>query len=389
LQDEIGKYYDPEKIAIIKGGPLEDKIASCESFWDEDGAQFLISTSAGGEGINLQVCRILFNYDLPWNPMAVEQRIGRIHRYGQTETVQAYHLVAEETIEEKVYAILDKKLFEIAMTIGKVDPVTGSVSEDFRSEILGFLGSSTNYTSLYREALLNRNYERTEQEISEAIQVAKDASEALRQLTQDISTFNLEYYRELEGRFALEDLKRFTEKAILGLGGSFIPSGDLIQMTVPPVLKKYPHVASRYENVSFSRKTATRKKNVDLLGIGHPLIDALLDFYKSESVPGELLNIRCDNAPPCLTARYIFTLEFEDGTKRELYQDFLIEGKEELSDLDFLASDDFRANESPAPLFFIEDKLKMLARNHEAKIRSNYDGLINIRHKCVGIQAIN
>lgn len=220
LQDEIGKYYDPEKIAIVKGGPLEDKIASCESFWDEDGAQFLISTSAGGEGINLQVCRILFNYDLPWNPMAVEQRIGRIHRYGQTETVQVYHLVAEETIEEKVYAILDKKLFEIAMTIGKVDSVTGEVSEDFRSEILGYSGSGTNYTDLYREALIYRNYERTEQEIAEAIQVAKDASEALRQLTQDLSTFNLEYYRELEGGFILEDLKRFTEKAILRLGGS-------------------------------------------------------------------------------------------------------------------------------------------------------------------------
>ena len=389
LQDEIGKYYDPKKIAIVKGGPLEDKIASCESFWDEDGAQFLISTSAGGEGINLQVCRILFNYDLPWNPMAVEQRIGRIHRYGQTETVQVYHLVAEETIEEKVYAILEEKLFEIAMTIGKVDTITGDVSEDFRSEILGFLGSSTNYTSLYREALLNRNYERTEQEISEAIQVAKDASEALRQLTLDLSTFNLEYYRELEGKFTLEDLKQFTEKAILRLGGSFVPSGDLIQITVPPVLKKYPDVASRYENVTFSRKTATRKKNVDLLGIGHPLIDALLDFYRSESVSGELLNIRCDSAPACLTTRYLFTIEFEDGARRELYDTFLIEGEEELGDLDFLLRDDFRGHGSSEPLSLIEDKLKMLTRNHQAKIRSDYDGVINIRHRCIGIQTVN
>jgi SNF2 family DNA or RNA helicase len=389
LQDEIGKYYDPKKIAIIKGGPLEDKIASCESFWDEDGAQFLISTSAGGEGINLQVCRILFNYDLPWNPMAVEQRIGRIHRYGQTETVQVYHLVAEETIEEKVYAILEKKLFEIAMTIGKVDSVTGEVSEDFRSEILGYLGSGTNYTDLYREALLYRNYERTEQEIAEAIENAKDASEALHQLTLDLSTFNLEYYRELEGRFTLEDLKRFTEKAILRLGGSFIPSGDLIQIIVPPALKKYPDVASRYENVSFSRKTATRKKNVDLLGIGHPLIDALINYYKSDSVSGELLNVKCDGMDHCLTARYLFTIEFEDGTRRELYQNFLIEGKEELSDLDFLVCDDFRANESLKPLSFIEDKMKMFTQNHEAKIRSDYDGVINVRHKCVGIQIIN
>ena len=389
LQDEMGKYCDPKKIAIIKGGPLEDKIASCESFWDEDGAQFLISTSAGGEGINLQVCRILFNYDLPWNPMAVEQRIGRIHRYGQSEAVQVYHLVAEETIEEKVYAILEKKLLEIAMTIGKVDPVTGGVSEDFRSEILGYLASSTNYTSLYREALLNRNYERTEEEIAEAMQVAKNASEALRQLTLDLSTFNLEYYRELEGKFTLEDLKRFTEKAILRLAGAFIPSGNIIQITVPPVLKQYPDVASRYENVTFSRKIATRKKNVDLLGIGHPLIDALLDFYKSESVSGELLSFGCDGMGSCLTARYLFTIEFEDGTRRELYQSFLIEGEEELDDLDSLLRDDFKVNGISAPISFIEDKMKMFAQNQEAKIRSNYDGVINIRQRCVGIQGVD
>jgi len=299
-----------------------------------------------------------------------------------------YHLVAEGTIEEKVYTILEQKLFEIAMTIGKVNPVTGDVSEDFRSEILGFLGSSTNYTSLYREALLHRDYQRTEQEIAEAIKVAKDASESLRQLTQDLSSFNLEYYRELEGKFTLEDLKRFTEKAILRLGGSFIPSGEIIQITVPPALRKYPEVASRYENVTFSRKTATRKRNVDLLGIGHPLIDALLDFYKSESVSGELLNVKCDGVAPNLTARYLFIIEFEDGTRRELYQGFVVDGQEPPDDLDFLFKEGFKESESLEPVFFI-DKLKMFTQNQEAKIRSNYDGVINIRQKCVGIQAVH
>ena len=275
------------------------------------------------------------------------------------------------------------------MTIGKVDSVTGEVSEDFRSEILGYLGSGTNYTDLYMEALIYRNYERTEKEIAEAIENARDASEALRQLALDLSTFNLEYYRELEGKFILEDLKRFTEKAILRLGGAFIPSGSIIQITVPPVLKKYPDVASRYENVSFSRETASRKKNVDLLGIGHPLIDALLDFYKSESVSGELLNVKCDDMLPNLTVRYLFIIEFKDGTRRELYLSFLIDGKKELSDLNLLISNNFKANESPEPLSFIEDKMKMFIQNQEAKIRSDYDGVINIRYKCAGIQAIS
>ena len=101
------------------------------------------------------------------------------------------------------------------------------------------------------------------------------------------------------------------------------------------------------------------------------------------------MNVRCDSASPCLTARYLFTIEFEDGTRRELYQGFLIDGEEELGDLDLLLRDDFKGGELPAELSFIEDKLKMFTRNLEAKIRSDYDGVINVRYKCVGIQAIN
>ena len=106
-------------------------------------------------------------------------------------------------------------------------------------------------------------------------------------------------------------------------------------------------------------------------------------------MPGELLNAGCDDIAPCLTVRYLFTIEFKDGTKRELYQSFLIDGKEVLGGLDFLLRDDFKGNGMSAPLSFIEDKMKMFTQNQEAKIRSNYDGVINVRHKCVGTQAIN
>jgi len=388
LQDELGKYYPPKKIVVVKGGPLEDKIASCETFWNETGAQFLISTSAGGEGINLQVCRILFNYDLPWNPMAVEQRIGRIHRYGQTDTVQVYNLVAEDTIEEKVYTILEEKLFEIAQIIGKTDPVTGEVSEDFRSEILGYLGSSANYNDLYKEALINRNYQRTELEIAEAMKKAQEASEALRQLTQDLHAFNLEFYRKLKGKFTLEDLRCFTEKAILRLGGSFIPSGDLISIAVPPALKKYPDVSSSYTNVTFSRKLATRKKGVDLLGLGHPLIDALVDYFGSEAVNGDVLLARCEGTPAKVTARYLFTMDFEDGSRRERYETLVLEGATPADDLSFLRRMGWETDSTKPPKN-IEDQLRILVQNQDAKIRSISDGVINVRARCVGIEAIN
>ncbi|MCK4827631.1 hypothetical protein KA005_68520, partial [bacterium] len=101
------------------------------------------------------------------------------------------------------------------------------------------------------------------------------------------------------------------------------------------------------------------------------------------------LNVRCDSASPCLTARYLFTIEFEDGTRRELYESFVIDGKEVSSDLSFIMRDDFREIGSVEPVSFIADKLRMFTQNQEAKLRSNYDGIINIRHKCIGIQAIN
>jgi len=389
LQEEIGKYYGPEKIALIKGGPLEEKIASCESFWDDNGAQFLLCTSAGGEGINLQVCRILFNYDLPWNPMAVEQRIGRIHRYGQTETAQVYNLVAEGTIEENVYSILEQKLLEIAKTIGKVDNLTGEVTEDFRSEVLGYLGSSLNYNELYKEALLNRDYDRTEQEIIEAIRQAKEASTALRQLTQELTAFNLDNYIKLKGKYSLDDLRVFCEKAIISLGGSFIPSGEIISIVVPPVLKKYPGVSSRYENATFSRKTATRKKGIDLMGIGHPLIDALIDYCRSEAVSGDVLSVANEHMPAATVARYIFTIDFGDGTKRELYKNFVLDGKEIDGDARLLAFASWTEQSSPQTMIDIKERLSLLTKNHEATIRSEYEGVLNVRPNCVGLIRVN
>jgi len=229
LAEELSTLYGEEKIALLHGGLLEDKIEAVERFWEEDGAQFLISTSAGGEGINLQVCRVMFNYDLPWNPMAVEQRIGRIHRYGQQDTVQVYNLIAEDTVEERIYILLEGKLTEIAAAIGKVD-AQGEVVEDFRSEILGFLGSSPNYQELYKKALVDRDYKRTEAEISQAIERARQASEALRSLTQDLETFDLEHYRRLRGQFSLDDLKLLVQKAVIRLGGTFILKSGVLEV---------------------------------------------------------------------------------------------------------------------------------------------------------------
>lgn len=397
LWDELSKYYNRDKIVTIKGGPLEDKLESVEKFWEPDGAQFLLSTTAGGEGINLQVCKVLFNYDMPWNPMAVEQRIGRIHRYGQVETAQVYNLIALGTIEEKVYKILETKLYKIARTIGKIDEVTGEVTEDFRSEILGFLGSHVNYQEMYKQALIEKDYKRTEREIEESLKKAKLASDALRQLSQDLSTFNLENYKKLEGRYQLKDLKIFAEKAILKLGGSFIPSGELIDITTPPIIMSYSGVSAKYKNSSFNRKIATRKKGVELLGLGHPLIDALIEYYKNDNYPGDVacfnISLSADIVKPFYSIRFITSINFENSSVRHFYNNYFLnsdlnlQSDLKLNDIEILSKINEISNNCKISKInkSLSKRIDEFIKDKEFEYQKEFESIISIRSKIVGL----
>ncbi|WP_379966358.1 DEAD/DEAH box helicase [Ectobacillus sp. sgz5001026] len=86
-------------------------------------AQVLIATEAGGEGINLQFCNTMINYDLPWNPMRLEQRIGRIHRLGQQHDVHIYNMVTKDTVEEHIMKLLYNKIQLFERVIGELDEI--------------------------------------------------------------------------------------------------------------------------------------------------------------------------------------------------------------------------------------------------------------------------
>ena len=90
-------------------------------------AQVMVATEAGGEGINLQFCHHIINFDLPWNPMRIEQRIGRVHRLGQTEDVKIYNLTTKDTIEEHILQLLYEKINLFQLVIGELDTIV----EDF------------------------------------------------------------------------------------------------------------------------------------------------------------------------------------------------------------------------------------------------------------------
>jgi len=96
----------------------------------ESHANILLSTEAAGEGRNLQFCRTMINFDIPWNPMRIEQRVGRIHRVGQTRDVRIYNLSARGTVEDYLLEILDQKLNMFELVIGEMDMILGQIEDE-------------------------------------------------------------------------------------------------------------------------------------------------------------------------------------------------------------------------------------------------------------------
>ena len=132
-------------------------------------ARILISTDAGGEGLNLQFCHVVINYDIPWNPMRLEQRIGRVDRIGQSHTVRAINFVFEDSVEHRVREVLEEKLAVIFEEFG-IDK-TGDVLDSAQAERI--------FDDLYVEAILNP--EAAETKINEVVKSFEEQARESRQ----------------------------------------------------------------------------------------------------------------------------------------------------------------------------------------------------------------
>ncbi|MEI3611722.1 DEAD/DEAH box helicase [Pseudogracilibacillus sp. SO30301A] len=110
----------------------------------KNNAQVFLATEAGGEGINLQFCKYIINYDLPWNPMRLEQRIGRIHRFGQDHNIHIYNFAIENTIEEHIMKLLYEKIDVFERVIGKLDKILATLQIDsMENEFMQIMDRST------------------------------------------------------------------------------------------------------------------------------------------------------------------------------------------------------------------------------------------------------
>ena len=120
-------------VAVYHGGlDRKQKVETIRSFEAE--APLLLTTEAAGEGRNLQYCHVMINYDLPWNPMQIEQRLGRIHRIGQQHDVVLTNLVGIGTLEEHILRVLEAKINLFELVVGELDMILGRIDNDFDFE---------------------------------------------------------------------------------------------------------------------------------------------------------------------------------------------------------------------------------------------------------------
>jgi SNF2 family DNA or RNA helicase len=268
----------------------EERVRAEHEFREE--TQIMVSTEAGGEGINLQFCWLVVNYDIPWNPNRLDQRIGRVHRYGQRYNVHIYNLVAEDTIEGRILKTLQEKLQRIKEVLGsdRVFDVLGDTIDHLlqgRSLKDLFIEALSNPTTL--EDIVER-IERVPDE--ELVNKVKEATmEMLANRHINLSWVMGESERARENRLIPEYIERFFLRACDSLEVTVKPRREkgVFQIEwVPARLRnvsadfknRYGEVKDTYRSFTFRKELA--KDTVEFVAPGHPLLEAIVDAVMAE-----------------------------------------------------------------------------------------------------------
>ncbi len=269
-------------VTYIHGGMnLEQRIKAENDFRNQ--AQIMVSTEAGGEGINLQFCWIMVNYDIPWNPNRLEQRMGRIHRYGQQHEVHIYNLVALDTREGRILERLFEKLHQIREHLGS----------DRVFDVIGEVLMGKSLKDLIVDAISNRrtmddilkDFERIPDEI--AINKVKEASlEALATRHIDLTRILGEQRKAKENRLVPEYIEEFFKTASqkLNIKMEEREKGLWRIASVPFDIRNQTHqfkikfgeIQREYARISFDKDRAF-KSQAEFVAMGHPLLEGVVE----------------------------------------------------------------------------------------------------------------
>jgi len=311
------------KVNFIHGGmSMSDRIMAEKVFRDE--TEIMIATEAAGEGINLQFCHIMVNYDIPWNPNRLEQRMGRIHRYGQQKDVYIFNLVAKDTREGQVLAKILDKLDEIRQRLGS----------DKVFDIIGDVFEGKNLHQLIIDAVTNaKTLEEVLKELD--IKVDEERLEKIRaQLGESLATRYIDHTRikemaekAREHRLIPEYVEEFFKRVMAKTGGRIrqLKDGFVAIDSVPHEIRRIAEsehfkirfgIAKRsYPKATFDKDKAFKNPDAEFISFGHPVLEAVIEWvtstYGEEARKGTVLKDPSGSLDGLL---WLYVGEVRDGT---------------------------------------------------------------------------
>ena len=297
LKDLLEQQQEEYEIEIFYGGiDKEEKDQAVERFRSSKGLSILLSTEIGGEGRNFQFARVLVNYDLPWNPMKLEQRIGRLDRIGQSsKEIYIYNFFLEGTVETDIMFALDKRIHLFEESIGQLEPIIGKIEKDIKNIIF------TEDDGVKRRKLNEFN-----RKLDIEIKRAKESEIQLDDLLIDKKSFQVDDL--ITSIAACEEVKLTHNELFLLVKycfelkhhnlGNFLISDDCDSQSEDNVncevslkiqnefLERSRHKLSKDYYGTFGLELAREREEIDFFALGHPLIDEIINLCRSDHFKG-------------------------------------------------------------------------------------------------------
>lgn len=243
--------------------------------FNEGKVRFLVSTEAGGEGIDLQErCAVLVHVDMPWNPMRLHQRVGRLSRYGQKRPVSVYILRNPQTVEARIWDLLNEKLERIQLALSSVM----EEQEDISQLVIGMAGNSL-FNDLFSggEGLSDERLGAWFDQATATLG-GRDVVDTVRELLGNVSKFDFQQVGKDLPKVDLPDLEKFFTHTVSRHGRRIFRRDDGLEIKTPDEWKARSYaLRDKYVGLVFDRDLRGTNAASRVLGVGHLLFDIALE----------------------------------------------------------------------------------------------------------------
>ena len=322
LRQALAKQFGDDKVELINGSmSTKERKQAIERF--ESTGQFLLSTEAGGEGINLQkTCHIMVNYDLPWNPMRLVQRIGRLYRYGQKKTVVVFNMHSPTTADEQIIQLMYERIGQVVKDLSTIG---NEFNERLSDDILGEIAELSDIENILKEAA-EASIERTKDRINDALNLAKSASNKQRELFEYATRFDANAMKR-----EFKPTKAHIHSFVRGMFGflnievlNTTHKGNVFEIRLPEKLMRDLQTRRSRWAITVDRVSSSGRSDIELLDMDHFLMKHFIEMAKSYEFGGQTAVIKHGSGGGVLASAYLRWQNEHGKRQRQEFSTWLI-----------------------------------------------------------------